>query len=75
MHEGKPVILGPYRTEEEASNFGFQRLGSNFETYDLPTRDKARAASMIKARILQQTSNLDTALQKVRHQLPEEEKK
>lgn len=71
-HEGRLVILGPYSTEGEASGFGFQRLGTDFEVYDLPTRDKARATSMIKARILKQTSNLDTALQRARHKLPDE---
>lgn len=72
-HEGRLVILGPYNSEEEASQFGFQKLGSDFETYDLPTRDKSRATSMIKARILQQTSNLGIALQRAKHNLPKEE--
>lgn len=70
-HEGRLVILGPYATEGEASDFAFQQLGTDFEVFDLPTRDKARATSMIKARILKQTSSLDTALQRARHKLPD----
>ena len=72
-YEGKLVILGPYATEELASEFGLEKFGENFEAIDLPTRDKSRATSMIKARILKQTSNLGTALQRARHQLPGKE--
>ena len=71
-HEGRLVILGPYGTESEANEFGLEHFGNNYEAFDLPTRDKARATSMIKARILKQTSNLDTALQRARHKIPEE---
>ena len=72
-YEGRPLILGPYGTEQLANEFGFKHFGADFEAYELPTRDKSRATAMIKARILQQTSNLDTALQKVRHKLPDKE--
>lgn len=70
--KGQPVILGPYTSEEEASQVGFEKLGGNFESYELPTRDKSKATSMIKARILNKTSDLETALRKAKHQIPKE---
>lgn len=68
--QGRPVVLGWYNTEEEANTVGFQQLGGDFEAYELPTTDKARATAMIKAKILNQTSDLDMALRRVSHKLP-----
>ena len=74
MHEGRPVIFKPpYTTEEEANQYGFRKLGSNFEVLQLDSRDVGRATSTVKRIIFEQTSNLDTALQRARHKLPDKE--
>jgi hypothetical protein len=71
--EGKPVIFAPpYNSEEEASEYGFQKLGSNFEVTQLNTRDIAKATRSIKRGIFEKTSNLDIALQRAKHNLLEE---
>jgi len=74
MHEGKPVVFAPcYNSEEEASEYGFQHLGTNFEVKELRTRDVAKATRAIKRIIFERTSSLDAALQRARHQLPGKE--
>jgi hypothetical protein len=67
----KLVIIGPKQTEEEAQQFAYQKLeGLSFEIVPLETRDRGRATSEIKAKILGSTGNLGNALQKARHQPP-----
>ena len=70
---GRLVILGPKIDEQEANEFGYQKLDTPFDIIGLPTRDRARATSMIKARHLDDTGNLGQALQRARHQAPEDE--
>lgn len=70
--DGKLVIIGPKQTEEEANEFGFQKLDSPFEIHALQTRDRGRATSQLKAKLLDSTSNLGTALQHAQHQTPSE---
>ena len=72
--QGKLAVFKPaYNTEEEASEYGFHHLGSNFEIKELMTRDIAEATRAIKRIVFERTSNLDTALQRARHKLPEKE--
>jgi len=74
MHEGKPVVFKPpYTTEEKASEYGFSKLGSNFEVIQLSTRDIAQATRAVKRIIFERTSSLDIALQRAKHKLPEKE--
>ena len=74
MHQGKPVVFKPsYTTEEEASEYGFSKLGSNFEVIPLDTKDVVQATRAIKRIIFERTSSLDTALQRARHKLPDKE--
>jgi len=71
-HEGKSVIFGPKATEEEAYNLGFDKLNGRFEVVSLPTRDRAKATSMLKARMFEDTGDLDKSLRKFRHKLEQE---
>jgi len=65
------VFKPPYTTEEEASEYGFSKLGSNFEVAQLNTRDVAQATRAIKRIIFDRTSSLDIALQRAKHKLPD----
>jgi hypothetical protein len=70
---GKLGVFSPsYATEGEASAYGFEKLGSNFEITELTTRDRAVATRAIKRIIFDRTSNLDKALERARHKLPDE---
>ena len=74
MHEGRPVVFKPpYTTEEEASEYGFSKMGGDFEVAQLNTRDVAQATRAIKRIIFEKTSSLDIALQRARHDLPKKE--
>ena len=68
----KMVIIGPKLTESEANRFGLEKFEGEFEVFGLPTRDKAKATSMIKAKILDRTGNLEEALRRARHSPPSE---
>ena len=73
MHEGKIAVFPPpYNTEEEASEYGFRHLGSNFEVAKLTTRDVAKATRTIKRTVFDRTDNLDLALRRAKHSLPDE---
>ena len=72
--KGKLAVFKPaYNTEEEASNYGFSHLGSNFEVSQLTTTDMAEATRAIKRIVFERTLNLDRALQRARHKLSDKE--
>jgi transposase len=70
---GKFVVLGPYDSEESASEYGWSHLGSNFEIEQLSTRDMSKATRMLKKKRLDATRNLDMSLQRAKHKLPDKE--
>jgi len=61
---GKFVVMGPYQTEEEASNYGFQHFGTNFDTHQLNTRDMQKATHILKRWRYDRIKDLDLALEK-----------
>jgi len=69
-YNGKLVILGCKSSEEEANQYGYEKLEFPFDVVGLPTKDRGRATSMIKARVLDKTANIDTALQRASHREP-----
>jgi len=56
-HGGKIVCLGPSATEEEADE-QLAKLREG-QTYCLPTRDLSRAKSMIRAKLMRETEDVD----------------
>jgi len=68
---GKLVIFGPYMTEDEANDYGFAHLGSNFETHQLFTRDQGKATRILKKKLFDKIHDLDTALHRAGHKLPD----
>lgn len=65
---GRPVILGAFNSEEEANQIGFQKIDGNFEVVPLRTCDPARATKALKYRRFTQTSKLEEALKRAKHQ-------
>jgi len=73
-HLGESDILsGPFQTPQEANNEGF-RASCPFDMYDWPTRDRARATQIYKREKFTRGSGLAESLEKVKHQMPEEER-
>lgn len=70
MDDGRPVVLGPSSSEGEAyqSGAGLERV----EVFKLPTTDKARATSMIKAKLVGRGGggNWTEAMRRMSHQRP-----
>ena len=67
--DGRLVLIGAYNTEEEATGYGFSKLGNSFEVIWLPTRDQARATRMAKKQMFDRVGNLDKALQRAHHKV------
>lgn len=68
---GRRVLLGPKSTEQEAYQLGYERLPENFEVVPLPTRDRAKATSMLKARGFEKGDTLEDSLKRYRHKVEE----
>ena len=66
IHQGRRVILGPFMTEEEATQIGYNKVGGNFEVRALPTRDEASATRMLKGRLVEDV-DLDEAMKRFKH--------
>lgn len=65
---GRPIILGPYDTEEEGNRVGFEKIDSgNFEVIPLNTRNVQRANHILKYRRFDQTAKLEEALKRAKH--------
>lgn len=75
-HGGKTILILPKGesalTEDSAYQWGFQKLPHNFEVVGLPTRDISRASRLLKGRRLDETGNIDSALEKYQHKIDNE---
>lgn len=69
--EGRTVLIGPEATSQAANERGFQAFNGVFEVYELPTRDRSKATSILKAKLLDATGNLSEALKPVKHTIEE----
>ncbi len=65
--DGRTIMIGPEASKEKAYERGFHFFDGIFEVYELPTRDRARATQMLKAKLLEQTGDLTQALRPIRH--------
>ena len=70
---GGYVFIGPYSSEAEAKNKGFEKLkGVLFEVEKSRYRDLSRATRELKAKLLDRTGNLDESTQRVAHDYKEQ---
>ncbi len=67
VYQGKPIISGWYRTEQEALTFGINKLPCRFEVIGLKTRSRPTAVSKIKHLLWDKTGNLDLGLSRAKH--------
>lgn len=66
-HQGRPLLIYGGTTEEEARGRGFQECDCFFEVVMLPTKDRNRASSLMKGRLLHQSGDLDSSLRRLGH--------
>lgn len=64
---GRTVLIGPFDTPEEARGIAWKTLDGYFQVIELPTRDRARATQIIKARKLVKTEDLSESIEPVKH--------
>ncbi|MBA7498681.1 hypothetical protein ES704_01418 [subsurface metagenome] len=67
IHGGRTIVLGPFSSEEEANEVGYQRLDGNYNVHSLPTRDESTATRMLKGKKLKEDSTLGESLKRFRH--------
>ena len=67
--DGRPVILGPYTSNEEASQAGYSQLDGDFDTVELPTRDLGKAVRMLRVNSLNEGNSLQQAMMRTKHSL------
>lgn len=72
LANGKPVLIGPYSSEAEATEAGFRAFdGGNFETYEFKTKDRGKATQMVKYIQHEGGKPLSEALEPIGHQTVE----
>jgi hypothetical protein len=64
----RPVILGPYQSEDEANRVGLEKVDGPFEVVPLSTRDTSKATKILKYRRFHKTAQLDEALKRAHHE-------
>ncbi len=69
------MVLGPKNSTEEAEVFAYEKLDIPFRVVGLPTKDKARAVSLMRGMRLDETGNLSGALERSMHRPPAEYEK
>ena len=68
LDTGQSLLLGPYSSEDEARNIGYQKLDGDFMPVQLKTRDRATATQMLRHRKLTVDDEpISDAMQKIRH--------
>jgi len=71
LYKGRIVILGCEETENDAYTKGLSNFGGEFEIHESMSRDRTRARDEIKAKLLNQTKDLDLVLRRARYKMPE----
>jgi len=66
---GRRVVLGPYLSEKEAYEVGYEQLSTDFVVLQLKTKDETKASRLIRAMVLEETSNLGDTFRRFRHKL------
>lgn len=69
IYQGKLLIDGWYIDEQQAYSFASRRMPVRFEVICLKTKDRGKATQTIKHQVLEQTQDIDFALQRAKHKL------
>lgn len=61
------VIFGPFNTDNEANELGYQKLQTDYEVVRLNTRNEQEASRKLRFQVLDNTANLPEAMRRFRH--------
>jgi len=65
---GRMVLLGSYDTAPEAEGIAMEKLSSDYEVVQMPTRDRAKATQMLRHKMLRSNGgSLDESLRRMKH--------
>lgn len=66
--DGRMVLLGPYNDDHEASGVAMEKINTDYEIVQMPTRDRGKATQMLRHKILRGNGgNLEDSLRRMRH--------
>jgi len=67
---GRPVVLGPYTSEEEATRFGFEKIrDGDFKVYPFDTYNRLAARDKFKYKRLEQQGQLADVFKRARYKV------
>lgn len=69
MRLGRPIMLGGYSTEQEASTDAQRKLDCTFEVVELPTIDSTKAWKILRNRMWKQSDDIENVLQRAKHKV------
>lgn len=67
--DGRMILLGPYDTSEEAYAVGAKKLSTPYEVVALKTKDRSKATSIMRHKILNSSSDLGLSLRRMKHRI------
>ena len=74
-YKGKKFRIGSFSSEEEANEYGYERLPCSFDIVSSNTKDPNRAIREFKKKQLDETGDLSGAMQRGRRSPPDEYKR
>lgn len=72
-NSSRPIIFGPYESEESARIVGFEKIQGAFEIYPLETRNKFRARDQLKYKRFERDMNMDDVFKRAKYKVDSEE--
>lgn len=61
------ALAGPETDENAINQLAFSTIDADFRVYYLPTKDRRRAAGMIKKRLLSETKSIQQSMAHFKH--------
>lgn len=63
------ALFGPFASEKEGYDRGYEKLQTDFEVLALRTRNEVEASRQLRYRVLDETENVNEAFRRFRHKI------
>ena len=67
--KSRVLLLGPYSTEDKAFEVATDKINASFKVVELPTRDRSVATQIIRHKVLNESSNIELSVKRMKHQV------